>query len=154
MKIYACIIALLSAISSSSAFTIIWDAPADYSPDAYVIWHGTTSGQYSEFYNAGSETNFVWYNSIPNGLNYFTVSAFHLDDGYNLQMSALSSEIVVTNDFQVILTQVLLTSTNVNNGWQPMSTNSVQFSPSLPQQFFKSSLAISGTNVISVAAPK
>lgn len=142
---------LLTFAMSASAFTLIWNAPDGYTPDAYIVYHGTSSAAYGDINNAGAQTNFEWTADLPTGLNYFTVAAMAFDTNHILQMSGLSNEVVVTNSLQIVLTQVILTSTNVAGNWKPWSTNRLQFTADLPQEFFmQSPLQIQPMNIISV----
>lgn len=137
------------------SFSLAWSPPDGYTPNAYILLHGTTSGAYTDWNNAGTNNVFEWTSGIPSGVNYFSSIALSFDTNGVLQMSGLSNEILVTNTPQVIITTVILSSTNIPGAWSPWSTNSVQFSPSLPQEFFKlDSLKISSSNQITIQAPK
>lgn len=137
---------LLSCFSCG-AFSLAWNAPDDYLPDAYIVMHGTQSGTYFEWLNAGPTNYFEWPSAMPTGVNYFTVTALAYDDVQGLQMTAPSNETSVTNTPQVILTSIILTSTNAGPPWKPWSTNQIQFSTIENQQFFMlAPLVITSTN--------
>lgn len=146
-------ILILMQAFSCGAFSLTWDAPVGYLP-TYIVMHGTISGAYTDWSNAGETNFYAWTTPLPAGVNYFNVVAMADDDATGLQMSALAGEASVTNTPEIILTTITMTSTNVNGIWQPWSTNSVIFSPSLPQEFFKDSLFISKSNQIIIPAPK
>ena len=144
--------ALIVGALSAPAFQVAWRPPADFTPQGYVVFHGTQSGAYSDCWSAGNATNYILAGPLPAGANYFVVTAWTAAGG-ELLMSSWSNETVVTNTPVLVLNTVILTSTNLSTlnsqpVWLPWRTNTMVIRPALPAQFFKSGgSALTKTNI-------
>ncbi len=145
---------LLMICSSVYSQTLTWTAPTNYAPQGYVIFHGTTSGAYSDCLSAGAATNFAFTGPLSTGANYFVVTSWRVDEASNLLMSSWSNEAVVTNTPAFVLATIILTATNIVGGcWRPLQTNSMVLYAVSPTSFFTASNSLRLTNIITVPNP-
>lgn len=140
----------LTFMASALEFRIV---PHGDGGDNYIIWHGTASGAYSEGYNAGNCTNFLYQGTLIDGPNYFCATAWSSAAGI-ATMSVFSQEIVVTNTAAVSIDTVVEFSTNLNGGWQPAQTNHFFIVPKLPKGFYRQGgITIHRTNTLTFPTP-
>lgn len=146
---------ILLAVNLFGQVAFTWQAPTNFTPACYVVFHGTQSGAYSDLWNAGAGTNFTLTASLPFGANYFAVADFAVTNGA-LQMSSWSNEVVVTNQAALLLQSIFLTTTNLAGGagsWTPLETNHLLLAPTNAARFFARTLTLTRTNQIIVPMP-
>jgi hypothetical protein len=141
-------------ISTAPAQTFVWNRPPAPTPvSGYILYHGTSSGQYSQAWSTGPNTNYTCTMPLPPGVNYFAVADFLFANGV-LQMSAWSNEVALTNTPELLLSETLLTTTNLGGEWLPFQTNSFLLNPADAQRFFRDGpLRLTKTNVITFPMP-
>ena len=149
MKLSLLLVILL--VLDAHALQFAWDAPPNSDVSGYVLYQGTSSGNYSQLYNAGSGTNCTFTGSLAAGPNYFALAAFSTANGF--AMTSLSNEAAVTNTPALLLSTVIFSSTNPAAGWQPWQTNNIVIYPDAPARFFRSGLNLSRTNIVLPPAP-
>lgn len=129
-----------------------WDAPTDRPVDYYVLFYGSHPRDYTGMVLAGHGTNFLFNAPLSPGLNYFALVAVIITNGVTT-MSDFSNEVVLDNQTAYDLESVVFSSTNVDHGWTPFTTNRTRLVTALPAQFFRAGgMRIVRTNVL-VAPP-
>jgi len=62
--------------ATSNSATLQWAANQESDLAGYLIYHGTTSGSYSNFQNSGMTTTYQYTNLESNKTHYFAVTAY------------------------------------------------------------------------------
>ena len=94
VRAFAATIALLfsavPAFAQTLPVTLAWDPSPEVAVAGYVVYVGQTSGAYTEQYDVGNNTTFVYSKAVPGRPYYFAVAAYAAGP----QMSIRSEEVM------------------------------------------------------------
>lgn len=131
------------AASAAASISLAWDASPDSDVNAYRLYWGPNTGQFTNHYSLGNVTNAVFTNLTAGAKYYFVVTALNVAGAESDPSNEINFQVPVTPPKQLRVTQTLQAAASPAGPWREVATlQSLIDAPTNSAEFYRVQMAI------------